>query len=528
MRALFLSLAILPVLDVSTPAESPWSPGRNPDGCTIKVEDPAEYRGRKTQGMTDALKARILERKRAGGCPELPDLDATHIERTPRYPRYAVTYGPGGTNPVLVGNESRLQRWPLEGQNVTFHGHIVNKGLQPSRETRWSLTVDGKEIGGGTVPALQPLDEHVASASWPWQAGRHSVRLMVDLASDNDEVTKTNNNIADFTDAYTFFWTVHDEVHVEQEAARNVYGSWSSEDWHRSAMEWMNRSFEGCVWPLTPQGVPARVRIDYYWISKKPWVEHDAHPLSKFTDGTWPHYPGDRFDAGKDPKAEVEKHRAAIRKYVALNALYDPNAPGQDRGLPHELSHQLGLIDVYHLNVPEALCQVKLPDGRLLRDAFPDKARRNSWEKCLMIGGYVPQVWCEWQAYGLVRDYGKRRGFYGEMLLDMPARSSLRVLDSNGKPIPGAVLKIYQRQGEAVPDSPVHKGAADANGLFDLGAKPFGDICVGGANASLLCRVEHPATKETDWVWTQVDEFNLAKWRGVAEHAVIDLRTQLK
>lgn len=516
-----------PAVEAATIPRTGYYPGKNPEGCTLKVEDPVEYRGRKTEGLTDELKKIILEKKRAAGCPNRCDLDATHIERTPRYHRYYVSYNPGGTEPYLKGDQVRMQRWPLEGQVVTFYGHIVNKGLQPSVETTWVMTLDGKPIGHGTVPALQPLDEHIVSAKWPWRTGRHQVRLMVDIRSLNNEVTKTNNNIADWTDAYTFFWTVRDVVHAEQDAVRNIYGSYSSEDWHRSVMEWMNRAFEGCIWPLTPRGVPARVRIDYYWISKKPWQEHDRHPLSTFTDGTWPHYPGGRFEFEGKSQEEIARFYEEIRKSVETNAIYDPNIPGQDRGLPHELSHQLGLIDVYHLNVPARLCQVKMADGRLLRDVLPDKAGRNTWQRGMMSGGSVPQVWCEHQAYALVLDYGKRRGYFGEMLLDMPKKSSLRILDANGRPIPLARLKIYQRQGEAVPNEPVHEGAADAKGIFGLGAEPFGKICVVGTNGSLLCRVQHPTTGKVDWAWTQVDEFNLTKWRGHVDHAIINLRTEL-
>jgi hypothetical protein len=522
-----VTVSLLLVLLVSAAAAS-WYPGRNPEGCTLKVEDPAEYRGRQTEGLTAGLKQTILGKKRAAGCPNLPDLDVTYIERTPRYPRYYVLYDEGATNPHLEGDQIKMQRWPLEGQTVTFYGHVVNKGLAPSTAATWVMTLDGRPIGQGTLPALQPLDEQVVSAQWPWQSGRHQVRVMVDLRSDINEVTKTNNNVADWTDAYTFFWTVRDVVHTEQDAVRNIYGSYSSEDWHRSVMEWMNRAFEGCIWPLTPNGVPARVRIDYYWISPRPWVDHDRHPVNRFCDGTWPHYPGGRFEfEGKTPD-EIAAFYKEVRESVERNAVYDPNIPGQDRALPHELSHQLGLIDVYHMNVPANLCQVKLPDGRLLRDVLPDKAGRNSWERGLMIGGSIPQVWCEWQAYGLVLDYGKRRGFFGEMLLDMPPKSALRVLDADGKPLAGAKLTIYQRQGEAVPDTPVHQGVADANGVFDLGGKPFGDICVVGTNGSLLCRVEHPRTGQVDWAWAQIDQFNLAKWYGQTEHAVIDLPTALE
>ncbi|MBN1919084.1 MAG: hypothetical protein JW889_14355 [Verrucomicrobia bacterium] len=522
-----IGLTLLTLLAVGANAATQYSPGKNPPGCTLKVEDPAEYRARTTEGMNDDLKRTILERKRAGGCPNLPDLDITYIERTPRYPRYHVSYGEGGTNPHLEGDQIRMQRWPIDGEAVTFSGHVINKGLAPSVETSWVMTLDGRPIGQGTIPALQPLDEAIVSARWPWQSGRHQVRLMVDMQSLNNEITKTNNNVADCTDAYSFFWTVRDVVHAEQDAVRNIYGSYSSEDWHRSVMEWMNKAFEGCVWPLTPNGIPARLRIDYYWVSPRPWVDHDAHPLSKFTDGTWPHYPGGRFEfEGKTPE-EIDRFSDEVRQSVKTNAVYDPNIPGQDRALPHELSHQLGLIDVYHMNVPAQLCQVKLPDGRLLRDVLPDKAGRSSWERGLMIGGSIPQVWSEWQAYGLVLDYGKRRGFFGEMLLDMPAKSSIRVLDAKGKPVAGAELTIYQRQGEAVPDKPVHQGTADANGVFRLDGKPFGDICVVGTNGSLLCRVEDPRSAQVDWAWTQIDEFNLAKWRGQTDHAVIDLHTQL-
>ena len=505
-----------------------YFPGKNPEGATLKVPDPKGYEGRTTEGLTDELKQIILEKKRAAGCPNACDLEITYIERTPRYPRYYVTYGPGGTNPHLEGDEAKKQRWPLEGEEVTFWGHIINKGLAPSVETTWVMTLDGEIIGEGKIPALQPLDEYIASAKWKWQSGRHEVRMMADMRALNGEVTKTNNNVMDYTDAYTIIWTVRDWAHVEQDSVKNIYGSYSSEGWHRSVMEWMNRAFEGCVFPLTPKGVPARVRIGYYQVSPAPWRDHDKHPLQIFHDGGWSHYPGGVFEFEKHTPEEVAKWKEDLRKDRERNAIYDANQPGIDRALAHELSHQLGLIDIYHFNVPAQLNKVTLEDGKLLRDVLPNKAGRNTWQRGLMCGGDTPQVWEELHAYALVLDYGKRRGFFGEFLLDMPKKSSLRVLDVNGEPIPGAILKIYQRQGEEVPDKPVHEGRADDKGIFSLGEKPFGEICVVGTNGSLLCRVMNPKTEEVDWAWTQIDEFNLAKWRGAVEHAVIYLKTELK
>ena len=112
MRVIAALIVLVVIALTTTPsfAASKFYPGRNPKGCTLKVEDPAEYRSRKTEGLTDELKATILEKKRAAGCPNLCDLDITYIERTPRYHRYYVSYDPGGTNPHLEGDQQRMQR----------------------------------------------------------------------------------------------------------------------------------------------------------------------------------------------------------------------------------------------------------------------------------------------------------------------------------------------------------------------------------------------------------------------------------
>lgn len=316
-----------------------FAPGKNPPGATIRVEDAVEYRGRKTQGLTKEIVAKILAKKEASGCPKLPDLDIMYIERTPRFKRYGVSYNPGGKNPYLgdgrdkqgkydkTKDEKHLQRWPKDGETVTFWGHIGNKGLVASQPTTYRFYLCDTVIGQGNIPAIEPCDQFVVSAQWPWQSGRHTVTLQVDLEALNQEVTKTNNTVVDYTDAYTFFWTVRDLVYIEQESLRNNYGSYSCEDWHRSVMEWMNDRFAKCIWPSTPNGVPARVRVDYLWISEKPWEEHDAHPLSKFTDGTWPHYPGGRVDLATATEEKKQKLFSDIEGTWNKNHLYDPDIP---------------------------------------------------------------------------------------------------------------------------------------------------------------------------------------------------------
>lgn len=521
-------IAFIAVFTITTGAvaEPPYTPGKNPPGATLGVEDPAEYRGRKTEGLTPDLMKRILERKRAAGAPNRPDLDVLYIERTPRFPRYNVTYD-HGTNPHLEGDQQRMMRWPDVGETVTFWGHVANKGLARSAPSSYRFLLDGKIIGEGKLPRIEPCDQVVVTAKWPWQTGRHTVTLQVDLDSENHEITELNNTLCDYTDAYTLFWTVRDHVYVEEESLPNNYGSYSCEDWHRSVMDWMNQKFAQCIWPLTPDGVPARVRIEYLWISPQPWVDHDKHPVNRFCDGSWPHYPGGRFVVEGAAPEQRENFFAEIRRTFETNHRYNPDVPGHDRALVHELSHQLGLIDVYHMNVPKTLCQVELPDGRLLRDVHPEEATKHSWVKGVMIGGEIPQCWSEHSAYALVRDYGKRRGYYGEYLLDLPSRNYIRVLNKSGQPLAQAKLTIYQRQGEAVPNTPVHEGTTERDGRFDLGAAPFGAVNVVGVNGSLLVHVQPQDGDVDDWVWTDVVSFNLAKWRG-EDPAVVDVQTVLE
>jgi len=349
----------------------------------------------------------------------------------------------------------------------------------------------------------------------------------VDLNAENHEITTRNNTVCDYTNAYTFFWTVRDHVYVEQESLPNIYGGYSAEGWHRSVMDWMNQKFAECIWPLTPNGIPARVRLEYLQISPQPWVDHDKHPVNRFCDGGWPHYPGGRFVVETATEEERAKFFAAIRKTYEDNHIYNADAWGQDRALAHELSHQLGLIAIYHMNVPKDLCQVTLADGRLLREVLPEKAEKRSRVLGLMIGGDIPQCWSEHSAYALVLDYGKRRGFFGEYLLDLPQESYLRIVDKAGQPLAGAKLTIYQREGEAVPNEPVHTGTTGPDGRFALGSQPFGEVHVVGVNGSLLVHVEPAGGGADDWVWTEIIDFNLAKWRG-QEPAVIELKTAIE
>lgn len=108
------------------------------------------------------------------------------------------------------------------------------------------------------------------------------------------------------------------------------------------------------------------------------------------------------------------------------NAYYDP-ATDIDGALLHELTHQLGIIDMYALDVPLEVPQVLDRLGRPLQMEY--------WTGFLFPGlmsdpGIQPPMYDEHTALALNANKGYRRGYYGEYLYDVPRETGLRVLHS--------------------------------------------------------------------------------------------------
>ena len=508
--------------------ELQFPPGRNPPGCTIVETDPEEFRGRPTGIITQEMKQEILRRKRGNGAPLAPDLDVTYIERTPRYPRYRVQYSPPHKNPHLSYREEKLQRWPFEGYVVTFHAHVINKGLRPSKETDWVLSIDGEPLpyGRGKLKGLDPLEETVIQVKWHWQSGRHEVSFEVDSGNEIREITERNNKVSDWTDAYTFFLTVQDRAHIAHECVKNSYGSYSAESWVRSVMQWMNWSFAQCKYPTTPQGIPARVRLDYYVVHPEPWETHRKHPMDPFFDATWMHCPSGvprRNEAMEQYRERIEN---ACIEYAESNSSYHALKKACDKNLAKQLGGQLGLINLHRMHLHQNRCFVRTQKGPYLRDLFPQKASHRPGIKGLMeYGNPARLIWSEHSANALKNDYCRRRGYAGDFLLDLPERSYVRFLDKRNKPVAKAVLTVYQSEGDKVADEVKRRGMTDENGFFDLGGNPFGEVNVRGSNGLLLFRVERAEKDDVDWVWLNILDLYLAKQRGQVTRAVISLKT---
>lgn len=477
--------------------------------------------------------------------PDLPDLSVQWIERTPRYQRFCLDYSSG--LPDLCAGTQELRRFPLPGEIVTFSAAIANQGTltSPAASAVWTIlpaaapgvpnsfgAAPGRpHITLATLPPLPPGVTTTLTLTWPWQTARFTVTLALDPAVTFSEITRNNNQRSDATDALYLDVLVHPLI-VQAFATRaNLVGSWSFDDWIQAQFDRMNVNLAAATYAAAPNGVLDRVRIDVITATEE--VGGDLVSGSVWFDGRWTF----RVEPD-DPDTPEDESLLSAENYAQTFA------GAIDWGLIHELTHQLGIIDEYNLNVAGSYQnEVTDSDGRPLLLSF-------AWPRPGLMGGGDVGPHTPWRDYSdhtalaLNRNQGQRRGYFGEYLFDVPASSSLVVLDNRGQPLPGAAVAIFQTSGGVVQAAAIASGVTGADGRLTLpnrslplggittatghtlAPNPFGQIDVVGFGAQLLAQVSL-AGQPPFYAWWPLTDFNLAYWQGSAGAYERELNTHL-
>jgi sugar lactone lactonase YvrE len=449
------------------------------------------------------------------------DLDVTFINREPLYKAYCVMYPwdvPGQPGiPYLCPGTENDKRWPEQGEIVTFTAHVVNKGAVASPAFDYAWTIDGVEVANGTLPALAPAAEVSASYRWPWAhvissdgqraLGEHGVGFSVDPANAIAETHESNNSLQDRTNAMSFSIYITPEMYEAYNIPVDPKYPASAEDWLQKQIATMNADFANSIYPVTPQGANLRVRINTIGITSTEPAADGAH------DGGW--YVTADY-----------RHGASV--------WYDP-AIDIDWGLIHELSHQVSLIDLYALGATPTNVFVTDQQGNPANFGF-------SWPHPGIMGGGDISPHTDYNLYsshsagGAATYAGYRNGYYGSHQFDIPLNNYLRILDSQGDPVPGVQVALYQRTGpwdwagdQGIDSTPEISGTTDGDGIFHLTNRsahggtvtlnghvlhdnPFGVIDIIGVQGLFLVRLAHEA--HTEFHWLDITQFNLAYWMG--------------
>lgn len=491
--------------------------------------------------------------------PDLPDLTVTHIELTPRlaglhgvvhYDKFGRPRITGAKALNEIGDRAYLE--PEEvvkglklkyqpGERVTFTAHVKNVGFRDAPPFEYEWFVDGRRLSGGRHRTpLKEMQSVTFTQQWTWEEGRHTVTFRV--KPQGKEIATINNEATDPLWGFAFFYVVSKGRVNAWHQFRSAAGTFCFEDYYRWHLDIMNRLFAASIYPSAPEGILARVRLDRIIYADD--VEKAVQSLRE-EDGLGYHQGGWIWTDA--PEEKQGKWQQVNREWRCAT----------EWSLPHELGHQLGLVDYYALDYAGHDYHV-MPDNG-------EKIAHFQRHPITMMHWHGPQPFNETDAGYLNMTMDKPRGHFGDYYFAIPSEVWLRVVDVNGRGVPGAKVEAFQRgvevdpagqpgkDGEAtyypviedgnfdkpVSRDPVISGTTDSAGLFRMPNRPvepvrtlngferkpnpFGNINVVGGRGLMLIKV----TKEgrPAHFWLEAWDLNVLWFRGQKDRCEIVLRT---
>ncbi len=446
----------------------------------------------------------------------LPDLDVLLISRSPRYPRFEVAYNPPGYNPHLVPGTQNLKHYPNLGELMIYNAIIRNSGGGTIEDFVINWYVDSVLVHTDPGSRLFPRQKVFSRLQQPWTAVPVRISCQVVPIPTVTEVSAQNNLLYIRSNALSFRFHAEKNILTLFETHQNPMGSYSFEDWSQVQLRKLNQFFVEAVYPpFAPAGVPEAVFLDtvlYYDNGALPSGGTHA-PEAILWDGQW----GFTGDPG------------AINYFQ--NIVLGQNQ-GMDWALLHELGHQIGLIDLYvmdvHLNqfhVIEPRTGQRPPLTPIAWEVLFYCSRSNF----LMHSGYQNGL-SDHSAGGLMRNLSKRRGFYGDYLADIPADNTLIIRYPDGTRVRNTEIWIYQCQDDQVPNITKFRGMTDGDGRYlfphvtdtsyagGIPVKnPFSTIYsedphVVATNSVLFMRVAR--RDSVGYYFMDICDYNVAYWSG--------------
>ncbi len=448
------------------------------------------------------------------------DLQVVSVCHTPQYPRYAAQYTyynitePSGFGPYWfsastslgMGQTGSTKRWPNIGEPVTYTATVRNRGTNT-----WSGTLTGTWKVDGANPVPQPKSVNLAPGATTtyafvrnWDGASHEIRFDTSVT----DARASNNSLAIDTKSVAFL-TYADITKIEQfrENTSLSYPSAETDD----LFDWLNRHMARFNELFAAAGCQKRVHYDI---------------LEALND--------------YDPDPAVETINFAVFPFRYRKGEGDPRGSGYyntaddiDYGLLHEMGHQLGMVDIYQLDVPPSANQVSGQSYSAVAD---------------LMHGCSPVI-SEFHALAMNHWLDKAHGYYGQYMYNIPAEIRMRLLGSDGQPLSGAVVKMYQYcersgMGKVITSQIKAQGTTDGSGIFvlpnvpidqakvplihtgdTLGNNPFGYLAVVGTNGVLHFRVEHQ--NSVDYCWLDITEAVVRFFQGETWTTTFDRQLNL-
>lgn len=434
--------------------------------------------------------------------PDLPDLDVTYIERTPRFTRYHDNWKTSYERKLFRGDNVGImkqpehadeKKWPEPGETVTFVAHVKNAGTQPvAGPVEFVWRMNEREVGRGRLEGgLAPWAEQTAKLEWKWDVdhGDHRSPLLefeVDPADAVREITENNNWLSKYAVAKTLKYWVERGTYEYVKDYPTAWGSYSFEDYLQWHFDMWNETFfdKSRFDGVAPDGCLERTTLDDFAIVDDGVLDgpvhrpHDQHdPLF---DGEWgTTWELSRRDvlAEEERKLDAEKPAAEEREKRLADAAKRQQQQHDDflkflrtrrvfleGSLLHEASHQtIGAYDVYWSNIepsepdkPVGKCRLKDETGHYI-------TRGSMYPFGGLMGGSDTRPnerYTEGTGLYEVNTVGGvntnlpyRNGFYGDWLYDLPVHPGVRMTCPDGTPLRNARITIWQSHGMTIDEA---------------------------------------------------------------------------
>jgi hypothetical protein len=473
------------------------------NGFVMEFAEPIEL----LSSNASELRPKLVVETEAGDPPKGPDLSVVAITRTPEYPRYSpefdVVNGIAAPKPP-TGALMSTKRWPADGEMLTYEATIKNVGDAPTGtfDYQWRPQERPGPIATETKP-LAPGESVKVTFQLAYR-GQHSdhrttpvsIRLFPKAAD-----ARADNNFLEIQQSALAI-----RVGVEKSVAEKLGPAW--EERFQTVMRRFNEVYLNYSrYSFAPEGAVERLRVHSFTL-----LDKDATlPASDLPDADWVVREGDSLDE--------EEWMRSLAKASGLidfrSALFPDPQPGLLGG---DTRSDLPLISRFRLLFtpdPEPVIDSLVLDRYLLMSATD-------------VGA-------------LNENTGRRRGYVGDHLYDLPDNVMVAAFDRNGKPLANVELTFYQTENRKPSTRPTFKATTNASGIINLPNRPvgagpvpqtatghtlkanlFGRIDMSGSNGEFQVETTVNGVRDVQWIkiWQLVQNF----YRGQSDFSNLVLR----
>jgi len=463
------------------------------------------------------------------------NLEIFCIERRPNYPRYNpeykrtifyddyLPYKIGYATGLGAGQDSSTKRHPDKGEKVQYIAHIYNMSNKVfNGKIIYQWYFNEKLIKEDICKCIiEPQEKTEISLSLTWQSDWLTEPYPIKFKIISPKIPEGPygpylRELVTYTNAMPQHVQVEEDFYdYFKQNTENVTNPTTDSivQWIQLHMIKFNEMFQEA-------GTKARINYD----------------IIKLVDNGAPLPPTEeRIKYGAFPWAFKLKSESDDWRF---GSAYYSKEEDIDYAYLHEVGHQLGLIDLYRLDVGSKGNDVNGEDYRW-RD---ENGKRGLMciDNCISVHSALALD--SWLSY--------KRGYFGQYLYDIPKENYIKVVGDHGYPLKKAKIKIYQKietpdRGERVPNIPKFSGYTDDKGLFylpnvkinesltpktatgnKLRPNPFGYVSFLGNNGLFL--VEIRKSNEVFYEWLPIPKFNNAYWRGNKNKAEYLIKIDLK